>query len=371
MKTSLFILIFFFLTGKVAYSQAVYTMPVTGTQTDTACGGIFYDSGGPSVNYANSANGTIVFCPAVLGQFTMMQFTHINLSDASDRLRIFSGSDTMSAPLATFAGPMTATGCITTLVSVDSSGGCLTAHFISNSVSNAAGWRALLYCNPIISAIPSGTNCANPDIIPSIPFTDTNQCTECMINDYQTQPGICNIGNAGEDRVYQYTAAGPETVCITMSSTTGNPTLAIYQGCPGAGGVCLTSTPMVGNDTMQVTFPVAGTYYIIIDEPSGYSCYDLSIVSCIVGIVEQENSADGVLIFPNPVTNELRIENAELKIKKVEFYNVFGEKNLSHQLKANSQKQITVDVSYFDRGIYFVRITDDKNYFVTRKIIKI
>ena len=216
-KAIQFILLFSLFIGKV-YAQT-YTMPVAGTQTDTVCGGTFYDSGGPSVNYANSANGILILCPALAGHYVMMTFSSIVLNDASDRLRIFSGTDTMSVPLFNLAGPTSSAGCGTTVVS-NVSGGCLTIHFKTDAVGNAAGWRALLYCNPTISPIPPGTNCANSVVIPSIPFTDNNQCTECMLNDYQSQPGICNTGYMGEDKVYSYTTSGSETVCITLSNAT-------------------------------------------------------------------------------------------------------------------------------------------------------
>jgi hypothetical protein len=43
---------------------------------------------------------------------------------------------------------------------------------------------------------------------------------------------------------------------------------------------------MVGNNSMQFTFPSAATYFIIIDEVTGYSCYDLKIIPCATGINE-------------------------------------------------------------------------------------
>ncbi len=369
MKAKQFFLLCFLLAGKISYSQLVYNMPATGTQTDTVCGGIFYDSGGPAANYANSANGILVFYPAIAGQFVMMTFTSIGLGDATDRLRIFSGTDTTTVPLFNVAGPTSSAGCGATLVSTDSACGCLTVHFQSGSTFNASGWRALLYCNPTISIIPPGTNCANPVSISSIPFTDSNQCTECMLNDYQTQSGICNVGYAGEDKVYRYTATGPETVCITTYNATGNTTLAIYSGCPGAGGFCITPTPMVGNDSLQITFPGAGTYYIIVDATSGFSCYSLDIVSCIVGINENKNPKDGVLIFPNPAANELRIENADLRIKVIEFYNTIGKKVFQFQ-NPGLKSQISVDISKLPSGIYFIRMTDADNKSVTGKFVR-
>src|SRR6185436_9064402 len=70
---------------------------------------------------------------------------------------------------------------------------------------------------------------------------------------------------------------------ITLSGTTGTPSLAVYSGCPGTvGTTCLTPIPQSGNSTAQVTFPSAGTYYIIVDNaggPTTYSSYNLNIQS--------------------------------------------------------------------------------------------
>jgi len=190
-----------------------------------------------------------------------------------------------------------------------------------------------------------------------------------MLNDYQSQNGICNIGYAGEDKVYQYTATEPETVCITTYNATGNTTLAIYAGCPGAGGFCITPTPMLGNDSMQFTFPGAGTYYIIVDATSGFSCYSLDIVSCIVGINENKNPKDGVLIFPNPAANELRIERSALKIKEIILYNLLGEIIYTEHLISGIRHR-TISIADFSPGIYFIEVKGDNEEILNKKFVK-
>jgi hypothetical protein len=139
---------------------------------------------------------------------------------------------------------------------------------------------------------------------------------------------------------------------------------------------------MVANDTMQFTFPGAGTYYIIIDATSGFSCYSLDIASCMVGINEQENSNEGVSIFPSPVTNELRIENlpangngstqwqagVELRIEKIELYDFAGEKIFEKHMSPDVQHSI-ISVADFTPGIYFIIITTGDNKII-RKIVK-
>jgi hypothetical protein len=75
----------------------------------------------------------------------------------------------------------------------------------------------------------------------------------------------------------------------------------------------------------------------------------------VVAVNEEKNSFK-VFIFPNPVTSELRIQNAELKIKEVEIYNSVGEKVFQSPI-ANVISPISVDVSQLPSGIYFYRIT--------------
>ena len=192
----------------------------------------------------------LIFCPTVLGQYVTLIFSSMALMDAGDILRLYSGTGTGGPLLQTFQGPLNTTSFCGAVVSQDVSGGCLTAQFFTSPAGVAAGWSAQLSCSPTPSITPSGTDCSSPVAIASVPYAATAHCTQCMLNDYQNQTGICNNTYSGEDRVYSYVTSASETDCITMSGTTGNPTLSIYEGCPGNGGVCLTTTPLVGNNTM-------------------------------------------------------------------------------------------------------------------------
>lgn len=80
---------------------------------------------------------------------------------------------------------------------------------------------------------------------------------------------------------------------------------------------------------------------------------------CPAGLDEPVQESD-ISVFPNPASGELRIQNAELKIEKVEIFDMLGEKVLSQQSTADSQKQISVNVSILPSGIYFVKVKGDK-----------
>ncbi len=266
-----------------------YYVPVSGSLGPySTCGSPFYDSQNDNpVNYSNNVNGLVKFCPAVAGQYVTISFTSLTLADAGDRLRIFSGTpvstltaDTSAVPLFNIVGFTNSAGC-GSVVTSNVSGGCLTVHFRTDISGVAAGWVASVSCSPTPSAGPlAGTSCALPTVIAALPYTVTNHTTQCYLNDYQSQAGICSAGLAGEDHVYQYTATGPECTSITISgASSASLSLAVYSGCPGSGGSCITPTPQTGNSSAQVTFPSAGTYYIIVDAPSGFVNYNLSILS--------------------------------------------------------------------------------------------
>ncbi len=82
--------------------------------------------------------------------------------------------------------------------------------------------------------------------------------------------------------------------------------------------------------------------------------------------VKQLNNNNGLTVYPNPATTELRITNYELGIKQLRIYNVLGEEVQSATITSN---QSTVNISQLANGIYFVRIiTESKTY--NQKVIK-
>lgn len=363
MKTKLFILICFLLAGKIVYPQAVYIMPESGFHTFNACCGLFYDSGGPSADYSNNESGVVTFCPSVPGQFLSVTFFYFS-TDLNDHLRVYNGNDT-TLLLGNISG--IGMSCII-FDSSDSTNGCLTFKFISDSNSTNTGWEASFVCTPEACTFPPGTNCTNPVIIPSFPYSGCYECTRCMVNDFQSQTGICNTGYAGEDRVYQYTTTGTETVCITMSNTTANSTLAVYSGCPGVtGSICLTPIPMVGNDSMQFTFPAAGTYYIIIDEPSGFSCYDLSIIPCTVGINETGINDSENISITQSTGQIILLWNSNGKPSVIRVYDCRGRLMHSEFTRENHAVFSTVSLA---EGMYFVTVNGEGKNSMTKKFVK-
>ena len=116
------------------------------------------------------------------------------------------------------------------------------------------------------------------------------------------------------------------------------------------------NTSLDSNTNINLAFAVA---YYYID--------DVSVVDCTVGINELENYQLQFFISPNPVDYELRIKyeftNATLEITDV-LGNVMLVENVNPK-----EKNITINVSNFAKGVYFVKVFSDKGIAV-KKFIK-
>jgi len=80
-----------------------------------------------------------------------------------------------------------------------------------------------------------------------------------------------------------------------------------------------------------------------------------------------ENSANDIILFPNPTSGELRITNEQSTIKNVEIFDIYGKKLL---LQTTFRAlETAIDISHLSTGIYFVKIYTESGE-VTRKVVK-
>jgi len=84
--------------------------------------------------------------------------------------------------------------------------------------------------------------------------------------------------------------------------------------------------------------------------------------------INEINIIENIVIFPNPTTGELIINNEQLTIKSIEFFDVSGKKQLTQHFNISSS-HYKINISELNAGIYFVHITT-KQGIVTKKIIK-
>ncbi|MBK5284194.1 MAG: T9SS type A sorting domain-containing protein, partial [Bacteroidia bacterium] len=90
------------------------------------------------------------------------------------------------------------------------------------------------------------------------------------------------------------------------------------------------------------------------------------VAQCTMTSVDDIDNSLPDLIYPNPATKQLTIDNVQLKISSIEIYDVLGQLVFSHQQTDNSQKQITIDVSKINSGIYFVKVKGENKELVVK-----
>ena len=136
-------------------------------------------------------------------------------------------------------------------------------------------------CAPVVH--PAGTDCANPIVIPALPFVDANTTAD-KGNEYAST--CLGDYDNGLDVLYRLTIATAQCVDITVTGATPNDNwigVAVGTTCP-PGAACVaqgTSQGTVATITGLNLTP--GTYYLVIDRwPLGSDAlnYTLSITAC-------------------------------------------------------------------------------------------
>jgi hypothetical protein len=83
-----------------------------------------------------------------------------------------------------------------------------------------------------------------------------------------------------------------------------------------------------------------------------------------VGIKEINNNVCNVIVYPNPVTEEIQVISNQCSVNSVEICNILGEKIYSLPITDN-RSPITINCSSFAKGVYFITLTT-----VNGKVIK-
>lgn len=81
-------------------------------------------------------------------------------------------------------------------------------------------------------------------------------------------------------------------------------------------------------------------------------------------VATDELSHQGWRLYPNPVDDSFKVEGDN--IKNVELYNVMGTKLMSHDMRTSN----IIDMTDLPNGLYLVRIIDDDDNVIVRKIVK-
>jgi hypothetical protein len=95
---------------------------------------------------------------------------------------------------------------------------------------------------------------------------------------------------------------------------------------------------------------------------------DSTICYSPVGLNDEEKVIDIIKIFPNPVSDNLRIKVSGISPAKkcLSIYNIIGKEVLRENF---SSQEYSVDVSRFAKGIYFIEVKNENNI-TQRKFVK-
>ena len=96
-------------------------------------------------------------------------------------------------------------------------------------------------------------------------------------------------------------------------------------------------------------------------ENTGFIPLDVTVLSV------NEQAFSNLLVYPNPTTGELKIENGELKIENVDIFDIYGRNLTSHT--SYLLPHTSFDISHLPAGVYFVKIFTEAGV-VVKKVVK-
>jgi hypothetical protein len=91
-------------------------------------------------------------------------------------------------------------------------------------------------------------------------------------------------------------------------------------------------------------------------------------LNCVFVGIEDITNNEEIKVFPNPTKGELRIENGELLIDKIEVFDMIG-RTVAFQKSITSSTHQILNTSNLNSGIYFVKISTKQGEIV-KKVVK-
>ena len=86
----------------------------------------------------------------------------------------------------------------------------------------------------------------------------------------------------------------------------------------------------------------------------------------MIGVYDNTAIENQVILYPNPVTNQLVIDLTQYKVNNIIIYDYMGKQIKNH---CTNTSDIVIDVSDLAKGMYLISINTDKGN-ITKKFIK-
>jgi gliding motility-associated-like protein len=272
-RALLFVIAFFI--SSIATAQDI----LMSNGVSSVCSGVFYDSGGDSLDYNSNETYVYTLCSDQPGKCIQLSFQSFALEKDFDFLLLYNGPSTSSPLIGTYTGnnsPGT----------VSATSGCLTIKFISDYTVNKSGWKAFINCvNCPVNGCPSCNGgqppandaCSGAQNIGMLPapapcpngigaltiINTTNLCANAEVpyNALQGCKPIGNMSNPAADVWYKFTLTAP-VLEITINGLI-TPQVGLYSG-TGCGNLVPRGCAIGGGGLLNTTFGglSSGTYYL-------------------------------------------------------------------------------------------------------------
>jgi hypothetical protein len=111
----------------------------------------------------------------------------------------------------------------------------------------------------------------------------------------------------------------------------------------------------------------SGDYNLVATDANG--CEVEAVINNVIArLTAVLSQGEGVLVFPNPVMNELTVRSSEFGVTSTEIsvYNILGEKIITDAQVARGQQPIEIDCRLFPTGVYFIEVSSNEKIYRTK-----
>ena len=250
------------------------------------CSGTLWDSGGPDGDYMNNENLSFTICPQDFHECIIITVEEYEIESGFDFLQFYQGDNTNAPQITQLSGSGSG---FEVQVPTD----CATIGFTSDLSVTNPGFQITWECSPLPCTVPPITTCADPVVIPGLPY-DEDGLSNCLSGNAISSGPCDDDFLAGNDYVFSYDSPGDE--CIQVQASTGGfgGGVGVYLGCPDEPGAeCITA----GAPNISAAFlEEPGTYYLVFGSAPQCTQFDIFVdtVTCPVVLPSASNCEDAL-----------------------------------------------------------------------------
>ena len=219
-------------------------------------------------------------------------------------------------------------------------------------------WGDLFTYRVQLPSVPSNDNCADAIVL---------NCGDLVTN--STIFGTDSGGNASPDVFYSYTGSGQaENITLNACGPETNfpTTVRVFTDCSITNQIVFNDSSCENQPELTFQSDGTSTYIIMVEGYDSTKAGNFQLeLTCETILGVAENQLQDVVIYPNPVTDNLQI-SAKNEIQTVAIFNINGQQLIQKEINS---LQGQIDFSTLATGIYFVKVTAS-NSTQTFKIIK-